>query len=111
MIDTDTPPDNDYNFNIQRTDFPLLGHKQVTTITRVYPHIESQVPVTIEFGSQDYPGASVRWKPAVVFNPTTDRKVDLRTTGELHAWRISALGKGSISMSGMTIEFARAGFR
>ena len=98
-------------FIIERLNFPLLGHKQVTTITRIYPHIKSEVPVSIQFGSQDYPDSSIRWKPAVTFNPSTDRKVDLRTTGELHAWRISAIGKGTISMSGMTIEFVKAGLR
>lgn len=111
LVDTSTTPDNDYNFVIERTDFPLLGDKQVTTIIRVYPHIESQGLVNIEIGSQDYPGAPIRYKPIVVFNPVTDRKVDVRTTGELHCWRISALGKALISMSGMSIEFVKAGLR
>ena len=111
LVDTGAVVDNDFQFTIERTNFPLLGDKQVTTVTRIYPHIESQVPVTIEFGSQDFPDAPIRYKPPVVFNPVTDRKIDIRTTGELHAWRISALGKGSISMSGMSIEFVRAGLR
>ena len=111
LLDTQTPSDNDFNFYIERTNFPLLGHKQVTSILRVYPHIKSEIPIAIQFGSQDYPDSSVRWKPAVMFNPATDRKVDIRTTGELHAWRISSLGKAPISMSGMTIEFVKAGFR
>ncbi len=111
LVDTTTTPDNDYQFTIERTDFPLLGDKQLTTITRIYPHIQSQGSVTIEIGSQDFPDASIRYKPAVIFNPATDRKIDVRTTGELHCWRISSLGKHTISMSGMTIEFVKAGFR
>jgi len=111
LVDTDTTPDNDFQFTIERTDFPLLGDRQITTITRVYPHISSPGPVNIEIGSQQFPGGPISYKPIVVFNPTVDRKVDIRVTGELHCWRISALGKSPISMSGMTIEFVRAGLR
>ena len=67
--------------------------------------------MSIQFGSQDYPGAPVRWKPAVVFNPSTDRKIDIRTTGELHAWRFQSIGKIAWKLSGFTIEFERAGVR
>lgn len=111
LIDTDITPDNDFQFTIERTDFPLLGDKQLTTITRVYPHIESQGSVNVEIGSQDFPDAPIRYKPAVVFDPATERKIDVRTTGELHCWRFSSLGKHPISMSGMTIEYVKAGFR
>jgi len=111
LLDTETTPDNDYQFTIERTNYPLLGNKQVTTIIRVYPHMSSSIPVSIEFGSQDYPDAPIRYKPAILFNPSTDRKIDIRTTGELHAWRISSLGKSPISMSGMTIEYVKAGLR
>lgn len=102
---------DDVNFRIERTNFPLEGFRNVTTITRVYPHIEGNQPVNIQFGSQEYPGGSVKWKPAVVFTPSVDRKVDIRTTGELHAWRISSIGNGALSISGMTIEYTVNGLR
>ena len=111
LVDTNSTPDNDFNFIIERSNFPLLGDKQVTTITRIYPHIKSEGLITIEIGSQDYPDAAIRWKPAVVFDPSTDRKVDIRTTGELHAWRFSSLGKSLIEISGLTIEYVKAGLR
>ena len=111
LMDTSDVPDANIDFTIERTNFPLLGHRQVTTITRVYPHIRSESPVTIEFGSQDYPDGAVRWKPSITFDPSTERKIDIRTTGELHAWRISALNKSAIKMSGMTIEYVLAGHR
>lgn len=103
--------DVDVNTIIERTDFPLVSHKQVTTITRVYPHIDGTQPVEIQFGSQDYAGAPIRWKPAKTFVPGVDRKVDLRTTGELHCWRFSSSGKGHWRLSGMDIEFTRGGLR
>ena len=111
FVDPIGAPMGDLNFEIERTNFPLGGQRQVTTITRVYPHIDGEVPVLIQFGSQDYNDAPVRWKPAVEFNPLTDRKLDLRTTGELHCWKISSIGQNRLSMSGMTIEYVPAGFR
>ncbi len=111
FVDPLTAPMDDLNFEIERTNFPLGGQRQVTTITRVYPHIEGEVPVLIQFGSQDYNDAPVRWKPAITFNPLTDRKIDVRTTGELHCWKISSIGSGRLKMSGMTIEYSKAGLR
>src|SRR5210317_1800554 len=111
VLDPRQSPDNDFNSVIERTNFPLLGQRQVTTITRVYPHIDGNSDLSIQFGSQDYPNGAIRWKPAITFNPSTQRKIDVRTTGELHAWRISSLGKGTWSMSGMTIEYVPAGLR
>ncbi len=96
---------------IERTDFPMEDHRQVTTITRVYPHIEGTEPLSIRFGSQDYPGSPVRWKAPVIFDPDTDRKVDVRTTGELHCWKIESIGKGHWTFSGMDIEYALSGAR
>lgn len=111
FVDPLIAPGGDLNFEIERTNFPLLGQRQVTTITRVYPHIEAETPVLIQFGSQDYNDAPVRWKPAVIFDPLTDRKIDLRTTGELHCWKISSIGVNRLSVSGLTIEFVKAGLR
>lgn len=96
---------------IERTNFPLEGMRQVTTITRVYPHMQGTEPVQIQFGSQDYAGAPIRWKPAQTFTPGMDRKLDIRTTGELHSWRIQSLGEGNWVMSGMDIEYTPNGVR
>ena len=101
----------DVGARIERTDFPLEGHNTVTTISRIYPHIEGTEPVEIQFGSQQLAGGPIRWKPARVFTPGVDRKIDLRTTGELHAWRIQSLGTGNWKMSGMDIEYAVVGKR
>lgn len=111
FLDPIGAPDGDLNFEIERTNFPLLGQKQVTTIVRVYPHIRSETPVLIQFGSQDYNDAPIRWKPPITFNPATERKIDIRTTGELHCWKISSIGLNNLSVSGMTIEFVKSGMR
>jgi hypothetical protein len=96
---------------IERTNFAILGHKQVTTITKVYPHIRGVAPVRITLGSHDYAGSTVRWKPPIIFNPATDRKVDVLTTGALHAWRIESIDASYFEFSGLDIEYAQAGVR
>lgn len=96
---------------IERTDFPLEGHDNVTTITRLYPHMEGTQPVQIELGSQRYAGGPIQWKPAVTFTPGMDRKVDVRSTGELHAWRVSSTSPGNWTFSGVDIEYQVDGVR
>ena len=52
------------------------------------------------------------WKPEVVFDPNADRKVDIRTTGVLHAYRIIARDvKSDFKISGMDILYVPAGRR
>ena len=96
---------------IERLGLPLEGHDSVATITRVYPHIKGTQEVQIQLGSQDNAASAVRWKPAVSFQPGTDRKIDIRTTGELHCWRITAEDSGDWEFSGMTVEYTNAGKR
>lgn len=101
-----------YDTIIERVGIPLNGLGSVTTITRLYPRMLGPGTVSIEVGSQDYPGSPVRWKPAVVFDPETDRKVDIRTTGELHCFRISSLQSNSYwELSGIDVEYTEAGLR
>ena len=101
----------DLNTVIERTDFPLEGHRQVTTMTRLYPHIEGSGMLDIQVGSQDYAGAPIRWQPPQRFAPETDRKLDVRTTGELHCWRFMSVGTVPFDFSGMDVEYSRAGLR
>jgi len=96
---------------IERTDFPLEGFDNVTTITRIYPHIEGTNPVQIQVGSQDKAGGAVSWKPVATFTPGKGRKIDIRSTGSLHAWRIQSIGEGNWGFSGMDIEYEFAGKR
>lgn len=109
-IDTQSP-DNDIVTKIERTDIPVGGHDNVTTITRVYPHIEGSFPVDIWVGSQQHAGDSVLWKGPVRFNPGKDRKVDIRVTGELHAIRMEAAAEGNFNITGCDVEYSPAGTR
>jgi len=102
----------EYYSVVERTGFALEGLNNVTTITRIYPHMRGPTEVFIQIGSQDYPGAPVRWKEAVSYFPERDRKVDIRTTGELHCFRVFSPKTTTIwELSGMDIEYVSAGAR
>lgn len=101
-----------FNTIIERTDFAIDSTNTVTTINKVYPYITGAVKVMIQFGSQTHPGGPTTWKPAVEFDPRSDRKVDIRSTGTLHCFRIySDEVKDQFEFSGMDIEYVGAGRR
>lgn len=89
------------------------GHTDnVTTITRVYPHIKGPGSVQIKFGTQMHSGDAIKWGPEVTFDPNKDRKLDLRSTGELHSYRISTTDTTAAwELSGMEFEIAPVGKR
>jgi hypothetical protein len=91
---------------------PIGGHEGNTTITRVYPLIEGTAPVEIRMGSAQRAGGPIRWAGDFrVFTPGVDRKLDIRTTGETHAFEIRSTGRAFFDMTGMDIEFSMAGGR
>jgi len=97
---------------IERIGIPLEGYDRVTTITRVYPHMDGPGKCFIQVGSMDFPGSPTRWKQAVEFDPEKDRKIDIRTTGELHCFRIFANDiRSTWRITGLDIEYVDAGLR
>lgn len=101
-----------YRSVIERIGFALEGLQNVTTITSVYPHASGPGEFYVRLGSQDHPGSSIRWKPPVLFRPGIDRKVDIRTTGELHCYQIyNDNVDASWEVSGIDIEYVNAGMR
>jgi len=107
-----TDPTTQYHTSVERIGFPLAGLDNVTTITRVYPHLTGVGTILVEIGSQDHINAPVKWKPGILFEAGVDRKVDVRTTGELHCFRFSSDGPGNKwELSGMDIEYVMAGKR
>lgn len=94
-----------------RTDLPIGGHESNTTITRVYPYVEGTSKLEFRFGSQQHAGGPVSWAGGFrEFHPGKDRKIDVRTTGELHAYEVRSL-EGTFMLTGMDIEFKMAGGR
>lgn len=101
-----------YSSIIERTDLALGGVDVANTITRIYPNVTGASKVRIQVGSQMMPGGPVLWKPYVDFEPTVDRKVDIRITGLLHAYRIMATDVTSnFILTGLEFEYTEAGRR
>lgn len=100
-----------YSTIITREGLKLGQEEMLSTIVRVVPRINSSSTVLIEVGSQDSAEHGVRWKPGVVFDPNTDRKVDIRTTGKYHAWRISSIGDNYFELNGLDILYEYVGKR
>lgn len=97
---------------LERTSYPLGGVESTTTINRVFPYMTGTADVYLQFGSQANAGGPVTWKPAIKFNPNKERKIDLRTTGQLHSFRIySDSVKKDFAFIGMDIEYVKAGSR
>ena len=97
---------------LMRTDMPIGGHEGNTTITRVYPYIDGSSDVEIRFGSQQNAGGEILWAGGYrKFTPGKDRKIDIRTTGELHAYEIRSTGTDFFDLTGMDIEYSMAGTR
>lgn len=105
--------DNTENFNtiFERVGLPVEGQTSVTTINKVFPYVDGIGDMIFQFGSQDFVGSPIRWKPEIRFNPVTDRKIDVRTTGELHCWRVKSINNNYFEMSGMDIQYVKNGER
>jgi len=80
-------------------------------LVKLYPHVKGTSPVSIQVGSQLIPDGPINWKPETLFTPGIDRKIDIRTTGLLHSWRVSSVGQGTWEFSGMDIEYENSGVR
>lgn len=97
---------------VKRTDMPIGGHEANTTISRVYPLVEGTGTIEMRFGSQQRAGGEVRWASDwIPFRPSVDRKIDIRTTGELHAYEVRSKGSNFFFLTGFDIEYSPAGYR
>ena len=67
--------------------------------------------VNIRMGASLSPKQGVQWKQAQVFNPSTMRKLDIRTTGPYHSWKIESVGNTPFTLSGMDIVYEVNGAR
>ena len=96
---------------VERTNLVIGGLDTIVTIQRVYPRLRCDGLVLIEIGAQDYLNGPVTYKQAQTFNANTQRKIDIRATGKLHAWRISSIGDASFTLEGLDIEYTTNGTR
>jgi hypothetical protein len=99
-----------YTTVLERTGVPLGGYNDVTTVTSLYPFISTAGVVSIQIGASTAVG-NIVWKPAVIFDPTQMKKVDIRSTGSHHAWRFESVGGIPFSMNGFDVEYEHNGRR
>lgn len=107
----DSTPGIDTDFFIERRDIQIGDVKGVKTITRTYPYMDGESPVTIQIGSSQSVGGTIDWTNEITFDPRTQRKIDIRSTGMLHAYRIRSIGDGAVSLTGMGIDYIESGSR
>jgi hypothetical protein len=97
---------------IERTDYLIGTLGNTTTIQRIYPHIQGSGKVFIQVGSQQFPGGPISWKPPREFDIMNQRKIDMRTTGILHCYRIyTDTVTSSFLLTGVDFEYVEAGLR
>lgn len=99
------------NCSIERTNLSIGGLDTIVSIQRVYPRIRSTGSVLIYIGSQYYLNGSVTYKAPMSFNPSIHRKMDIRSTGKLHAWRIVSVDDVPFTLEGLDIEYTVNGAR
>jgi hypothetical protein len=109
---SDDPSVVNYKCTFEKFGIVLDGFSKTTTIQSIYPHMRGAGSLTFQIGSQAYPGSVITWKPPVVFTALNRRKIDIRTTGEIHCMRMSAdFSDGQWALSGLDIHYVPAGER
>jgi hypothetical protein len=99
------------NTSLERLSVQFPDCRTITSILRVYPNVTCTGNVQFQFGYQESPSGAVIWDNPVLYNPSTDRKIEVRTTGSLHSWRISSVGTNDFAYAGMSIEYVPNGLR
>lgn len=98
----------------EKTNWALEGQIDIKTLTRVYPSVTavgSTGEAKLYVGAHDYNGSPIRWDDSILFDPLVDRKIDVRTTGELLAIRFEFRGYKEVEFYGYDIEYTINGKR
>lgn len=74
-------------------------------VRRVYPNLESDLPVRIYFGGQNRLGDPIDWKKVVDFDPNTQTYIDMRMQTTYLAYRIESTGDQYWKFYGMEVDF------
>lgn len=102
---------------VQRTglDLDSLGKNltQYTHLQAIWPqvHIENPTESYWQFGANDLLGVAPGWSDEVVFDPTTEGKIDINEAGKYLAWRFGCRGIGDFQLSGFDTQIVIRGRR
>jgi hypothetical protein len=101
----------DFDTVLVHEDFVFDNLLSVSSVVSMYPIIHCYGEMSIQMGSKYNQGEPTMWQPAVIFNPSQTKKVDIRTTGVYHSWKFSSIGNVPFTLSGFTIYYANNGKR
>lgn len=98
----------------EKTNWALDGQIDVKTLTRVYPHINASGEhgqAKLYVGAHDFSGSQIRWDEPILFDLKSDRKIDVRATGELLAIKFEFRGYDEVEFYGYDVDYTINGKR
>jgi hypothetical protein len=95
---------------IERTGLVLDGLDTVKHVRAIYPR-SSAASLQVYIGAQIDFNAGYAWEGPYTFTPSTDSKVDVRSTGRLHAVRFVFPGGTVGDLQGYDLEYTPVGSR
>jgi len=107
--------ENELNENlssyVEKLSFSIENLATLVTITRITLDIDCRMAVRVMVGTQTHLGAKIQWGTKLHYDPNNKRKLDLRSTGRYHSWRIESRCDHPFKLKGMTIEYVTRGVR
>lgn len=94
----------------QRTGLDVGGTDDLHTINAIYPHAQGG-SFDVYVGSQMLVNGPVSWEGPYSFDPSTDKKVDCRVTGILHAVKYQSNADVSWSVDSYEVDYVFSGRR
>jgi hypothetical protein len=95
----------------QRVGLPIEGADGLAMITEVWPEMTGDIPVRLTFGAQMTVDGDLLWDAPIEFMPGRDFSVTPRVTGRWLAVRVESQSRGKWRLSGLTLDWQRAGER
>lgn len=107
-----------YNATLQREGLAVVGRKRSGEwivdferrkfVNGLWPKITGG-PVNIRIGYQDFPHAASTWRPAVIFNPATDIKIDAVGSGRAFGVEFATADAVHWRIDGYKIDIEQTG--
>ena len=94
----------------ERTDLNLGGMTEAHTVNAIYPNAEGD-SFDIYVGSQELANSAIFWEGPYSFNPSTDKKIDCRVTGLLHAIKFESEADVNWSVGSYEVDYKFSGRR
>jgi hypothetical protein len=94
----------------ERDGIVLDNIETVKMVRRIYPRATGG-PMRVSIGSRAAPNAGVQWEGPYTFTPGTDHKIEVRSTGRLHAIKFQFDGDTACTLEGYDLEYVQVGER